>query len=110
MAGRLAVGSRRTTELFLLIAGAVPVLLIYSMYVANTGAELTFETLAVPIGLIAAFIAAHIAVRIFAPGADPRIPLCRAMLLSAPSAARKSLLSRLMLWHAAYSMRIANAW
>lgn len=73
MAGRLAVGSRRTTELFLLIAGAVPVLLIYSMYVANTGAELTFETLAVPIGLIAAFIAAHIAVRIFAPGADPCI-------------------------------------
>lgn len=73
MATRLAVGNRRTTELFLLVAGAVPVLLIYSMYVVNTGAELTFETLAVPIGLVGAFIAAHIAVRIFAPGADPCI-------------------------------------
>lgn len=68
-----AGSSRRTTELFLLIAGAVPVLLIYSMYVANTGAELNFETLAVPIGLVVAFIVAHIANRFFAPGADPAI-------------------------------------
>lgn len=73
MALGISKSSRRTTELFLLIAGAVPVLLIYSMYVVNTGAELSFETLAVPIGLIAAFIAAHIAVRMFAPGADPAI-------------------------------------
>lgn len=65
--------SRRTTELMLLLAGAIPVLIIYSMYVTNTGAALSFETLSVPIGLIAAFIAAHIAVRFFAPGADPAI-------------------------------------
>lgn len=70
---RTVGGSRRSTELLLLLAGAIPILLIYSMYVINTGAELSFETLAVPIGLIAAFIAAHIAVRIFAPGADPAI-------------------------------------
>ena len=66
-------GSRRTTELLLLCAGAIPVLLLYSMYVMNTGAQLSLETLAVPIGLIVAFVAAHIAERILAPGADPAI-------------------------------------
>ena len=40
-------GSRRATELLLLIAGAVPVLLLYSMYVMNTGAQLSLETLSV---------------------------------------------------------------
>ena len=48
-------------------------LLLYSMYVINTGAQLSLETLAVPIGLIVAFIAAHVGVRILAPGADPAI-------------------------------------
>ena len=43
------------------------------MFVVNTGTALTFQTLAVPLGLFAAFAAAHIAVRIFAPGADPAI-------------------------------------
>lgn len=66
-------GSRRATELLLLIAGAVPVLLLYSMYVMNTGAQLSLETLSVPIGLIVAFVAAHIAIRLLAPGADPAI-------------------------------------
>lgn len=65
--------SRRTTELLLLIAGAFPVLLLYAMYVITTGQALSFQTLAVPLGLFAAFAAAHIAVRIFAPGADPAI-------------------------------------
>ena len=66
-------GSRRATELLLLIAGAVPVLLLYSMYVMNAGAQLSLETLSVPIGLIVAFVAAHIAIRLLAPGADPAI-------------------------------------
>ena len=65
--------SRRTTELLLLIASAFPVVLLYAMYVVTGGAALSFQTLAVPIGLFAAFAAAHIAVRIFAPGADPAI-------------------------------------
>ena len=65
--------NRRTTELLLLCAGAVPVLLIYAMYVVDTGAALTFETVAVPICLFAAFAAAHLAVRMLAPGADPAI-------------------------------------
>lgn len=65
--------SRRTTELLLLIAAAFPVTLLYAMYVVTTGAALSFQTMAVPLGLFAAFAAAHIGVRIFAPGADPAI-------------------------------------
>lgn len=65
--------SRRNTELLLLVASAFPVILLYAMYVLTAGATISFETLAVPIGLFAAFAAAHIAVRILAPGADPAI-------------------------------------
>ena len=67
------MSSRRNTELFLLISAAFPVVLLYAMYVITTGTALTFQTLAVPLGLFAAFAAAHIAVRILAPGADPAI-------------------------------------
>lgn len=69
--------SRRNTELLLLIASAFPVILLYAMYVLTAGATISFETLAVPIGLFAAFAAAHIAVRILAPGARPRHPAHR---------------------------------
>ena len=65
--------SRRTTELLLLIAAAFPVTLLYALYVVNAGAALSFQTLAVPLGLFAAFAAAHIGVRLFAPGADPAL-------------------------------------
>ncbi|MCH3944014.1 MAG: FtsW/RodA/SpoVE family cell cycle protein [Atopobiaceae bacterium] len=67
------MGNRRTTELMLLAAGAFPVLLIYSMYIVNTGTALSLTTLAVPIGLFAAFTFAHVAIRRLAPGADPAI-------------------------------------
>ena len=67
------MGSRRNTELMLLIAAAFPVTLLYALYVVTTGAALSFTTLAVPLGLFAAFAAAHIAVRLLAPGADPAI-------------------------------------
>ena len=52
--------SRRNTEMLLLIASAFPVILLYAMYVLTAGASISFETLAVPIGLFAAFAAAHI--------------------------------------------------
>ena len=65
--------SRRTTELLLLIAAAFPVTLLYAMYVVTTGAALSFQTLAVPLGLAAAFAVAHIGIRILAPGADPAL-------------------------------------
>ncbi len=65
--------SRRTTELLLLCAGALPVLLIYAMYVMNMNVELSVSTLAVPIGLFVGFAVAHVAIRFLAPGADPVI-------------------------------------
>lgn len=65
--------SRRNTELFLLVLAAVPVLLLYAMYVVNSHVPLTLSTLAVPLGLFAAFAAAHLAIRWLAPAADPAI-------------------------------------
>lgn len=63
--------TRRTTELLLLLAGALPVFLIYAMYVVTTNAELSPSTFGVPIALVVAFVFAHIVTRITAPGADP---------------------------------------
>ena len=58
----------------------------------TTGTELSFTTLAVPLGLFAAFAAAHIAARIFAPGADPAI--LPVVFRSRASASRSSPASR----------------
>ncbi len=65
--------TRRNTELLLLILGAIPVTLLYAMYVVNMQVELSFSSLAVPIGLLAAFTVAHLAIRKLAPGADSAI-------------------------------------
>jgi cell division protein FtsW (lipid II flippase)/cell division protein FtsI/penicillin-binding protein 2 len=64
---------RRTTELLLLLAGAIPVFLLYALYVLQSGEALSATTLIVPIGLAAAFVVAHIAVRVTAPNADSAI-------------------------------------
>ena len=68
-----AINTRRNTELGLLVLAAVPVILLYAMYVVNMDVSLSFQSLAVPIGLFAAFGAAHVAVRRYAPEADPAI-------------------------------------
>ena len=68
-----AINTRRNTELGLLIAAAVPVILLYAMYLLNAKVALSFSSLAVPIGLFAAFGVAHFATRRFAPEADPAI-------------------------------------
>ncbi len=65
--------TRRNTEFLLLGAAALPVLLLFAMYVANTGAAITLQTLAIPLGLIGAFLAAHVSVRFLAPDSDPAI-------------------------------------
>ena len=65
--------SRRNTELFLLLLAAVPVILLYAMYVVTSNLPLSIETLGVPLGLLGAFAAAHVAIRFLAPGADPAI-------------------------------------
>jgi len=65
--------TRRNTELFLLCFAAIPVLVLYAMYLMNSNVSVNAVTLAVPISLFAAFAAAHVAVRLFAPGADSAI-------------------------------------
>lgn len=71
--GRRIGKTRRNMELGLLVMAALPVLLLYAMYVVTEGGTVTLSTLFVPIALIVAFVAAHIAVRFLAPGADPAI-------------------------------------
>ena len=65
--------SRRNTELLLLCLAAIPVVLLYAMYVVNSNTQLSVSTLGVPLGLFAAFAAAHVGIRFLAPGADPAI-------------------------------------
>ncbi len=69
------LNTRRNTEFGLLLLAAVPVVLLYAMYVINTQAAITLSlsSLGVPLGLFAAFTAAHLAVRRLAPGADPAL-------------------------------------
>ena len=65
--------SRRNTELVLLILAAPVVIILFgSLIVANDG-ELSVNTLGVPLGIFAGFIAAHLAMRRFAPNTDPAI-------------------------------------
>ena len=65
--------TRRNTELLLLCLAAPIVVLLFAMMLVNQGTALSFETLAVPLGLFGAFVAAHIAVRIFAKNAAPAV-------------------------------------
>ena len=67
------MNSRRSTELWLLIAAAPVMLLLFAMLLINQGVELSVASFAVPLGLIAAFAVAHVFVRFFAPQADPGI-------------------------------------
>lgn len=75
------LNTRRNGELALLVLAAIPVILLWVMYVISMQIPLSLRALAVPLGLFVAFAVAHVAVRMFAPGADPcMLPL--AFLLS----------------------------
>lgn len=65
--------TRRNTELLLLCLAAPFVVLLFAMVLTNQGTALSLESLAVPLGLFGAFVAAHIATRFFAKNADPAI-------------------------------------
>ena len=64
------MGSRRNTELVLLLAAALPVLLVFALVETESARAFGWGQLAVPGALLAAFVAAHLAVRRFAPDAD----------------------------------------
>ena len=71
---------RRNIELVLLCVAAPLVVLLFAMIALNQGQSLDMNTLGVPVGIFVAFVIAHIAVRRFAPGADPAIlPLAIAL-------------------------------
>ena len=65
--------TRRNIELILLCVAAPIVVLMFAMIAVNQGQSLNMNTLGVPVGIFAAFIVAHLAVRKFTPGADPAI-------------------------------------
>jgi peptidoglycan glycosyltransferase len=65
--------SRRTTELFLLLAASPVIVLLFVLAIMNDGRPLNIETLAVPLGLFAAFLVSHLAIRWLAPNADPAL-------------------------------------
>jgi len=72
--------SRRNVELLLLLAAAPVVLLEFALWHGATRESLTLADLIVPAGLLAAFLAAHIALRFFAPNADPALLPLSALL------------------------------
>lgn len=64
--------TRRNTELLLLLAATPAILLIFALVEASSvPTRLSWSDLAVPAGLIAAFLVAHLALRKLAPAADP---------------------------------------
>jgi cell division protein FtsI/penicillin-binding protein 2/cell division protein FtsW (lipid II flippase) len=65
--------SRRTTELLLLLAATPPVLLVFALVSAHQVGEFALAALFVPAALLLAFLLAHLAVRRFAPNADPAL-------------------------------------
>ena len=65
--------TRRNLELILLCVAAPLVVLLFAMIAINQGLALDMTTLGVPAGVFVAFVIAHIAVRKFAPGADPAL-------------------------------------
>ena len=65
--------TRRNTELLLLCLAAPFVILLFAMVLVNQDETLSLKSLAVPLGLFVAFVAAHIATRLFAKNADPAI-------------------------------------
>ncbi|MGI6217181.1 MAG: FtsW/RodA/SpoVE family cell cycle protein [Coriobacteriales bacterium] len=60
----------RSTELYLIL-GATPALaIIFVMSIVTEGASLSLETVAIPVGLFLAFLAAHFAICKLAPNSD----------------------------------------
>lgn len=65
--------TRRNAELLLLLVAMPIVILLYAMIVMNQGQPLDVNTLGVPLGIFVIFALAHLAVRKWAPAADPAI-------------------------------------
>ncbi|MCL2654351.1 MAG: FtsW/RodA/SpoVE family cell cycle protein [Coriobacteriia bacterium] len=75
------MSTRRNTELALLCAAALPVLVLFALMGTQRGGIFTWQYLLVPASLFALFALAHLALRKLTPGADP-VLLPAAFLLS----------------------------
>ncbi|MGN0034507.1 MAG: FtsW/RodA/SpoVE family cell cycle protein, partial [Coriobacteriales bacterium] len=65
--------TKRNIELALLVA-ALPVLIVlFATLIVTSNEPLSVQSFSVPLGLFVAFVAAHVAVRRFAPEADPAL-------------------------------------
>jgi len=72
--------TRRSIELLLLLAASPVVILLFVLAILASDQPLELSALGVPLGLFAAFLAMHLAVRRLAPGADPALlPICFAI-------------------------------
>lgn len=72
--------TRRNIELALLCIAAPLAILLFAMISLNQGEELGWASIGVPVGIFASFIVSHLALRKFAPAADPAIlPICFAL-------------------------------
>ncbi|MCL2632026.1 MAG: FtsW/RodA/SpoVE family cell cycle protein [Coriobacteriia bacterium] len=65
--------TRRATELSLMLAATPVLALLYAMAIITDGSPLTLNNVVVPVGLLAAFLIAHLALRRLAPAADSAI-------------------------------------
>ena len=65
--------SRRDTELFLLLAAAPAVVLFFVLVHGAQGGSVAWGDIAIPVGLLACFLGAHVAARYLARGADPSL-------------------------------------
>lgn len=72
--------TRRNIELALLCIAAPLAILLFAMIALNQGEKLGWASIGVPVGIFASFIVSHLALRKFAPAADPAIlPICFAL-------------------------------
>ncbi len=65
------MSARRNTELALLLAAALPVLVLFALLGTQRGGVFTWDYLSVPGSLLILFAGTHLALRKLAPGADP---------------------------------------
>ncbi|MBN1192226.1 MAG: FtsW/RodA/SpoVE family cell cycle protein [Coriobacteriia bacterium] len=70
---RVTVRNRRHTELLLLLAATPAVLLMFALVHGAQGGTLSWSDIAVPTGLFACFLGAHVGTRFLARGADPSL-------------------------------------
>ena len=74
------MSNRRTLELSLLAAAALPVMILFALIEIQAQGSFQWTHLIVPAALLAFFLALHLVIRLTAPGADPVLLPCTFVL------------------------------